>query len=197
MWAYSLQLWPVFLCCPVQPCVLPVLAQAEGPLFTAAPEPAHCRARAHTAALTFPGCGSWPPGSPWATYAGSLAARRPWFCRSWPAPPLPVTAHAWQRASLGAAALGRPAKAVPFCFLDCAEWACHCLYRVWPRLLQPVPPRLPQERQHLPDLQEEDEPQTLPPHLHLTRPELPRRRTDSDVPRAPHAAFVGSLPPIS
>ncbi|XP_036272988.1 E3 ubiquitin-protein ligase RNF4 isoform X1 [Pipistrellus kuhlii] len=48
--------------------------------------------------------------------------------------------------------------------------------RVWPCLLQPVPPRLPQERQHLPDLQEEDEPQTLSPHLHLTRCELPRGR---------------------
>nr|KAF6280206.1 ring finger protein 4 [Pipistrellus kuhlii] len=41
---------------------------------------------------------------------------------------------------------------------------------------EPVPPRLPQERQHLPDLQEEDEPQTLSPHLHLTRCELPRGR---------------------
>ncbi|XP_036182859.1 E3 ubiquitin-protein ligase RNF4 isoform X1 [Myotis myotis] len=54
--------------------------------------------------------------------------------------------------------------------------------RVWPRLLQPVPPRFPQEREHLPDLQEEDEPQTLSPHLHLMRCELPRRRTDSDIP---------------
>lgn len=137
----------------------------------------------------FQACGFWCPGPPWAA-AGSLAARRPKFCSPLPCPPVPalpppITAQVVAVGPPGSCCSGTDTReGVPFCFLDCAEWACHCLYRVWPRFLQPVPPRFPQEREHLPDLQEEDEPQTLSPHLHLMCCELPRR-TDSDIPAGP------------
>lgn len=167
--------------------VFPVLAQAEGPVFAVAPEPAHGPTCAHTATLTFPGLWILVPGSPlgccWESGCQASKVLQPVALPPVPALPSPITAQVVAVGLPGSCCSGTDTReGVPFCFLDCAEWACHCLYRVWPRLLQPVPPRFPQECKHLPDLQEEDEPQTLSPHLHLMCCELPRRRTDSDIP---------------
>lgn len=186
-----------------QPWVFLVLPLAEGPMFTVAPEPAHSPTCAHTAALTFPGLWVLVPGSPLGCFCREPGCQASIVVQPIGLPPCACPSLACHCPGGGSGTPGRccsgidTCEGVPFCFLDCAEWACHCLYRVWPRLLQSVPPRFPQERKHLPDLQEKDEPQTLSPHLHLMRCKLPRRRTDSAIPVGSSCAFVGSLPPVS